>query len=125
MANYTKAGIGGYKTQPNRDTICIPYCTWDYWIIKFCDNTPTTSITQLPNTQLPFSIYPNPASESLVISDKRPGKKEIEIYDLFGRIIFQSTITNQQSTISIDVSKLSSGIYFLKAENEVRKFVRE
>src|SRR6185436_3134302 len=111
-ATSTMAGIGGYKTQPNWDTI-PPINQWDYWLIKFCDSTATTSITQLPNTQLPFSIYPNPANESLVVSDKRPGKKEIEIYDLFGRIIFQSTIASQQSTINIDVSRFSSGIYFI------------
>jgi len=36
FANYTAAGIGGYKTQPNWDTTNY----WqDYWIIKFCDTT--------------------------------------------------------------------------------------
>jgi hypothetical protein len=120
----TYAGIGGYKTQPNWDTI-PPINQLDYWIVKFCDSTATTGISnyQTPNSN--FQIFPNPVSELLVISDKGTGKKEIEIYDLSGRTVLHSIFSTQHSTISIDVSKLSPGIYFLKAGNEVRKFVKE
>jgi hypothetical protein len=39
VANGTLAGIGGYKTQPNWDTVSVsPWFTFDYWIIKFCDS---------------------------------------------------------------------------------------
>ncbi len=36
MASSSTAGIGGYKTQPNRDTT---NGTYDYWVVKFCDTT--------------------------------------------------------------------------------------
>jgi len=121
IAVTTPAGIGGYKTETNQNPNNSYY---DYWIIKFCDSTATTSINTNSNSQIPISIYPNPANESLVISEKGSEKEEMKIYDLFGRTVFHSTLNTQHSTFTIDVSKLSSGIYFLKAGNEVRKFIK-
>ena len=84
IANYTDAGIGGYKTQP----------TWgvhDYWIIKFCDTTLTTSITQLPNTQLPFSTFPNPFTTTLTLKDTTQ-KGELIIFDITGKEILRKKL---------------------------------
>ena len=39
FANYTAAGIGGYKTQANWDTVGHAP---DYWIVKFCDTVNAT-----------------------------------------------------------------------------------
>jgi|SRR6185436_1165211 len=127
MANYTDGGIAGDKTQPAWND------SWDYWIIKFCDSTLTTNVqSAINNPQSAISIYPNPANELLVISDKRPGKREIEIYDLFGRTVLKSEVRSQNSVTNdffgettINISLLSPGIYFVKAGNEVRKFVKE
>ena len=125
MVNYTDAGIGGYKTEPGWDTI-PPISLADYWIVKFCDTTSTTSINQLP--QLPkssFTLYPNPADKELRIKNAALRIKEIEIVDLFGRTVLKSEVGGQKSEVRINVSSLSPGIYFLKAGNEVRKFVKE
>ncbi|MEP7169045.1 MAG: T9SS type A sorting domain-containing protein [Bacteroidota bacterium] len=120
IANCTTGGIGGYKTQPKRGSN-------DYWMVKFCDTTATTSITQLPQLpQLPFSIYPNPATQTITLKwNKEQKEKQITINDLFGREVFKSNIYNLTSTIEINISFLSPGIYFLKAGNEVKKFVKE
>jgi len=58
-----------------------------------------------------------------VISVKEATKKEIKIYDLCGRTILESEIYNIKSVI--DISVLAPGIYFLKAGNEERKFVKK
>ena len=92
MANYTTAGIGGDKTQPSWDTVCFPYCKDDFWIIKFCDSTLTTSITQLPNPQSLFSIYPNPAGEFITINSKLIGANEIRLTDMLGKLLFITKI---------------------------------
>ena len=45
IGNYTLSPIGGYKTEPNRDSTDLSY---DYWIVKFCDSTtvpPTASVS--------------------------------------------------------------------------------
>jgi hypothetical protein len=34
LGGYSWSGISGDKTENKLDTICIPYCTSDYWIVK-------------------------------------------------------------------------------------------
>ena len=74
-------------------------------------------------------IYPNPTTGQLTISLPNPSEggaytaEDIEIYDVVGQRL-QSTIANPQSEIVLDVSHLANGIYFLKIENKVVKFVK-
>jgi hypothetical protein len=62
FANYTYAGIGGYKTQPSWNG------SSDYWIIKFCDSTQTTNLTQFFLKVDEFTIVPNPSNEYITVS---------------------------------------------------------
>jgi type IX secretion system substrate protein len=61
-------------------------------------------------------VYPNPAGEELIVNSYSltREKAELKIYDLFGREVYTSTINNQQSTIKINVSGFSKGIYFVE-----------
>lgn len=118
IANCTPGGIGGDKTQPNWDT--IPSSSKDYWIIKFCDSTATTSINQISNSQFPISIYPNPTNSKLNLILNQ--NENIVITNLLGEIVLQRNATGK---VELDISFLSSGIYFIKAGSEVRKFVKE
>jgi hypothetical protein len=126
MVNYTYAGIGGDKTQSNQDPNCTPFlCSTDYWIIKFCDTTSTTSINLIPNYQNTFSISPNPARESVVISSEygEKNKTPLILFDVFGNELYRDIL--RTPNYRLPVSSLTPGIYFLKAGNEVRKFIKE
>jgi hypothetical protein len=58
-----------------------------------------------------FLIYPNPATEGFVnIESNIEGIKNIEIFDLNGRNIKNTTIQNQR----LEVSDLNSGVYFIR-----------
>lgn len=117
MANYTFGGIGGDKTQGSQGN-------YDYWIIKFCDTTSTTSINQIANSQIQISIYPNPANSILNVSVNN--KENILITNLLGEIVLQKNFSsNTKGKIEVDVSFLSVGIYFIKVGNKVSKFVKE
>lgn len=113
IAIQTNGGIGGYKTQPSQGSD-------DYWIIKFCDTTSTTSINQISNFQLSFSIYPNPTNTILNLFVN--SKENIVITNLLGEIVLQKTA---EGKVELDVSSLSTGIYFIKVGNEMRKFVKD
>ena len=117
IANYTDAGAGGDKTQLSRGS-------YDYWIIKFCDTTLTTSINQISNTQFPISIYPNPTNALLnLFSDDN---ENIVIMNLVGEIVLQKTFSsNTKGKVEMDISFLQAGIYFIKVGREVRKFIKE
>ncbi|HKR07056.1 MAG TPA: T9SS type A sorting domain-containing protein [Bacteroidia bacterium] len=119
----TASGIAGYKTEPNWDVSGI---TYDYWIVKFCDSISTIGINGFEVSGLKFDVYPNPANEFVVISYHLSGKEKIEITitDITGKKLLHSTFNIQHSTFKIDVSNLSSGIYFIKAGTAVKKLVK-
>ncbi|MEY2828221.1 MAG: hypothetical protein RIQ33_79 [Bacteroidota bacterium] len=83
-------------------------------------------INAFKNSEL--SIYPNPASQSIVISHQSL-VNTIEIMDVLGRRL--KTISNIQLSISnIQVNELPNGIYFIKATDingnvSNEKFVKE
>ncbi|TAL58143.1 MAG: T9SS type A sorting domain-containing protein, partial [Bacteroidetes bacterium] len=75
------------------------------------------SADEEPSSEIPISIYPNPASgefdvQCLVFNVRNV---ELRIYDVFGKIIFQSNISSPTSHISCD---LPDGIYFLQIQSK-------
>ena len=76
-------------------------------------------------------VYPNPAGNQLIveIAGKFPNDGNvIEIYDVVGQTVgagFKPVPTNAGNGIVIDISHLATGIYFLKIDKHVIKFVKE
>jgi hypothetical protein len=76
-----------------------------------------------------LSIYPNPANESIFINFrniKTRGQSGISIYDLRGRLIFNS-VTNMNASNNIkevNVSQLQSGVYLLKIDVDFQSVVK-
>ena len=65
-----------------------------------------------------FTIYPNPANQSAVISWQLVENKkcELKIFDTLGKIVFQSTVSSPQS--SVDVGNFDNGIYYVQLNAE-------
>ncbi|MBK7109092.1 MAG: T9SS type A sorting domain-containing protein [Bacteroidetes bacterium] len=61
-------------------------------------------------------LYPNPANYSISINANYEEQKvlQLEIYTLQGYRIYSSVYTLNQP---LDISKLNSGIYFIKLKN--------
>lgn len=66
------------------------------------------------STNEPLTVYPNPASEELYLMLYKNEETLVEIFDIHGRFCFSEKFDN---TKSIDVSRLSNGIYLLKVKN--------
>jgi len=49
----------------------------------------------------------------------------VEITDITGKIVFQSTIINKQSSIEIDISWLEKGVYFISTNDDDFKEVKK
>jgi len=62
-----------------------------------------------------IDIWPNPVQNQLNIKFKEVAEREISIYDIHGRKVYDSTINTKNIGLrhSIDTSGLSSGIYML------------
>jgi hypothetical protein len=63
-----------------------------------------------------FEIYPNPASDfiSLNFTDENAGKTEIFVLNNLGGIVYQNSFENGNN-ISLNISGLEAGLYFVKA----------
>ena len=68
-----------------------------------------------------FEIYPNPVDDVLYIKSDN-NIKEVNIYNIVG--IKVATVSGQQSAISIDMSGLSSGVYFVEVDGKTFRVIR-
>jgi hypothetical protein len=70
-----------------------------------------------------FNIYPNPASDKLIIDLKGlPISVPVEIYDAQGKLVMEFRSQNVISTLP--VAGLAAGTYMIKVQNTVRKFCK-
>ncbi len=67
-----------------------------------------------------LNIYPNPVNDRLHIETEAE-IEEVMVYDVYGRQL--STINGQQS-LTIDMSKLNTGIYFIKINTKEGNIVK-
>lgn len=56
-------------------------------------------------------IFPNPSSGEFTVYSLRSSVNNIEIYDVFERVVYSSTVNVKQETVNLSAA---SGIYFLK-----------
>ncbi len=81
----------------------------------------TTGIESVVKNNQPF-IYPNPTTGMLTIEGLLPNNS-ISVCDILGNELLQKTV--QQNTTVIDVSSLTNGIYLVRANNKVYKFIKQ
>ncbi len=67
-----------------------------------------------------LKLYPNPATDKIYISSKRP-LSVLALYDVYGKLILKK----EYNANSIDVSQLNSGVYFLEVSSNSEKVVKK
>lgn len=74
--------------------------------------------TDIENRQIPFVLYPNPASETMHLSFTHPlDECEVSIHNIIGETLFSQSYDNV-NTIDIPVNKLPNGVYLLYVKNQ-------
>jgi hypothetical protein len=86
--------------------------TFYYNLAKGCPQTGVESNTKFANNNV--YVYPNPAKNNLTIIGDNLQNTKIELLDLLGRKINYQTITNSSKEVQIDISLLSSQMYFIR-----------
>jgi hypothetical protein len=66
-----------------------------------------------------FSVYPNPADETLILESEFPNLP-IRILDAQGRLIFETTSSSKRT--EIDVRLFQSGLYFIQLDKTSQPF---
>jgi len=111
-------------TEPVVYTVTAINGTEKNWTVTVLDNTVGINGYDI----LKSLIYPNPAKDKITISidNLTTDNLQFEIYDLMGRVVSQlSNGKLSNSQLTIDIYNLQSGIYFLKVNNQVIKFIKE
>ena len=90
-------------------------------------NYPDTALAINEIKETEFTIYPNPANETVTITAENI--KEIVVSNLLGEVVQSLKYKVQSNTAAIDISKLSQGIYLLRFQTNngwrVGKVVKE
>lgn len=74
---------------------------------------PETPLSVNLESNLEYSIYPNPAEDKLYISFGDGLKHDVALFDLSGKQVLKSAISAQST---VDISVLNSGLYFLSVD---------
>lgn len=88
----------------------------------------SASILDGEYTEQTYSLYPNPAKDKLAVSSSDPNESmTVEVMDMNGKVLSTHRVTNHSA---IDVSDISTGVYFVKILSETgkvtqMKFVKE
>jgi len=136
IKNGNNTNMSKMYTYDNPNLFCIQIDDLDYANNVYCDEffqdgwckddwTEYSEFCELgteDSTNISFTIYPNPSQNTLFIEIQGP-IETVKIYNLQGQLI------NESFTSSIDVSKLSIGLYFVQVtvagKSETKKFVKE
>ncbi|MBL4624631.1 MAG: T9SS type A sorting domain-containing protein, partial [Flavobacteriales bacterium] len=79
-----------------------------------------SSLPEQELEKISFEIYPNPTSNLLHISGTEPANSVYRIYDMAGKLVAEEKLTQS----IIDVSRLSTGLYFIKIDNYTQRFIK-
>jgi hypothetical protein len=95
----------------------ITDCSFDIMV------TAPTSINNITSTY-GINIYPNPAQNYIVIASKpKKSFESIAILDITGKKIKQLSVNTKKQTV--DVSYLQKGVYLIKVDTRIFKFIKE
>ncbi|MFC5282753.1 T9SS type A sorting domain-containing protein [Pedobacter alpinus] len=72
-----------------------------------------------------LSVYPNPASSLVNLSFDAEVYQKVEIIDLTGKMLVNETINKQESNISLDISKLATGVYNIKLTGQKKVITKQ
>jgi hypothetical protein len=95
-----------------------------------------TSINELNNKKDFISISPNPTTDEIQVNSLPTGQagnrylvNGIDIYNMLGERIYSTLITDYESLITINISAIPTGMYFVEIKSEngvvIKKFVKE
>ena len=121
----TNAGVGGYKTQPNRD---ITDSTVDFWISKYCFSGTPEAFNDL-TVKIQLSIYPNPFRNELDIriTQQNLHQATFTISNLLGQTIYIQSETNLSPSYTkmLDLNYLANGVYWVSVVVDGERVTKE
>ncbi len=69
-----------------------------------------------------IGIYPNPAKNTIIVNGLK-SEYSVEIYSISGQKVLETNLSISNNTL--DVSKFTTGVYFLKIDSQTIKFIKQ
>jgi len=106
-------------------TVTIYMSTEDMGLISYEYDFNTLGTPDMPINTGSFTMYPNPARDIISLNVSDETAKKIAVYNSNGKLVLQSDYTQ-----TLDVSELSSGVYFVRISTEnnhrlVKKLIKK
>ena len=112
-----------YSNQPN-DFSTGRYPDGSESIYSFFIRTPEKSNILVIDTiqEYDLKLYPNPTQDYLILENDFSTNEMLSIYNVNGQLAHQQLITNNVE--QIDILSLSAGLYILRVQGKIFKFVK-
>jgi len=81
-----------------------------------------TGIKSIATDTKLITVYPNPANDFITIKNIPEGRSLVSIYSITGSKITSLYVSGDEQ---INVSNLSKGLYLMKVNNQVSKFIKQ
>ena len=87
----------------------------------------TTSLVQDINDSEVINVYPQPAIDNLNIDIKLSNNdvNRLDLYDIRGKVLLSTVVNQNSNNVSLDVSGLNSGIYFVKVQSKDNLYTKK
>jgi len=117
IAAATVQGNGMFSLKRSGITSLSPFAVFD-------KNT-ATGVPQMNATTIQFEVYPNPAVDCIVLKGTSDftGTIYVDILNVTGQVVATQELNN--GSPSITVSKLNSGVYFIRLYNDKMNVVQK
>jgi hypothetical protein len=85
------------------------------------------AISSVDNQDYNLTIYPNPATNHLIINGDLSNFSELVITDNLGKVVLSEVINKNSNSQKINIKSLAKGIYFIKIDDGkiIRKIVKQ
>jgi hypothetical protein len=75
--------------------------------------------TGIEETEVAFSVYPNPTNGQFFITSTFNGEVTIQVLDVTGKLVYaENTQLNAQSMIEVNVAGVANGMYIVRMQSE-------
>lgn len=105
---------------------------WTYFIDNNCQTTfisksvgECKELSDITELNYNFKLYPNPVQDKLYINVADLTINNISIINILGETIENTSFNISGNILQIDVSNIEKGIYFIKINDSVTKFLKK
>ena len=121
---------GQYTALSNLVGTVIPTIT-SWPAIDLFDSTvvcsPLSSVNNISQNPFLFTVYPNPSNGKFTVSVEglQQANCKLSICNLVGQVIYTTFFKGQQSTLDIDLSDFSKGLYLVKVDDGKNSYTQK